>query len=492
MADSQRIQLSSPAKFQIISTAGHTDLTHSESSIGQVAGTPVRGAGSTAIAPRSGVTTRGRGSSSHAQRALVHDMAAAGHDVRTIVRAVSRECAHARMSPLARYQLEVCVRHEADEATRTHAAKHGAQPHAPCGPRGWRWALHHWVTWTLPTLLLVVVGALYVLATLEEARAIPTECLLGICSARNASASRVTKHVRLTTNFTYEAGADTGPAHWGELAPEFALCGAGQQQSPVDVSSTVRVEAVSGVQRSYTNKKWHVVSRPAHPGFHLEADVGANNGYMMVHGARFDLVQFHFHRPSEHTFDGKEYPLEGHFVHRAVDGSNRIAVFGVVYDYADAGARHAGANSSAGETSTSPEAVGHPLLATFWPYISEPTQNVYADAGALMQDVEPWIYRYNGSLTTPPCTQGVAWHVAFALHGLSASQLDAFDAALGFEANSRPVQPLLGRVVHEYALTDAGLRDGAGGVPADWYPVAVDGAGAGGGHDSRAGDEWHG
>jgi carbonic anhydrase len=146
-------------------------------------------------------------------------------------------------------------------------------------------------------------------------------------------------------------------------------------------------------------------------------------------GVDYALVQLHFHHLSEHTLDGAHMPMEAHFVHRSASGD--LLVLGVLI-------QPGAANPVAGE---------------IWPMIPEEEGETAGagpvDLSALLPD-DRHAYRYQGSLTTPPCSETVTWNVFAAPVTLSPAQIDAF-AAL-YENNARPVQPLNRR----YILSDIG------------------------------------
>ncbi|MHB8874461.1 MAG: carbonic anhydrase [Myxococcaceae bacterium] len=218
-------------------------------------------------------------------------------------------------------------------------------------------------------------------------------------------------------HWTYE-GAE-GPSAWAGLSPEFAACGAGHAQSPVDLSGaaptdlTALAPAWKPSKLSLTHNG-HTVQQTAEPGSTLE-----------LGGKTFQLAQLHFHHPSEHAVDGKRFPLEVHLVHKGPDGE--LAVVGVFFEE--------GAESAALA----------PIVAAL---PQERGATASSDApvdpsGFLPQDKA--YFSYAGSLTTPPCSEGVKWQVFKAPASASASQLEAF--AKLFENNARPLMPLDGRAV---------------------------------------------
>jgi carbonic anhydrase len=214
------------------------------------------------------------------------------------------------------------------------------------------------------------------------------------------------------------AGA-VGPDKWTSLKPEFAAC-AGRNQSPVDIAGTIEAE-LKPVQFDYADGGAEVINN----GHTIQVNYVAGSS-ITVDGIRFDLKQFHFHAPSENRIGGKSFPLEAHLVHADKDGN--LAVVAVLFD---AG----GANPAIGAAwSRMPKAEGG----------KNPLPQKVAAAGLLPAERD--YYRYNGSLTTPPCTEGVRWIVMKKPMTVSREQVEAFRSTLGF-ANNRPVQPVNARPV---------------------------------------------
>ena len=220
-------------------------------------------------------------------------------------------------------------------------------------------------------------------------------------------------------------GGATGPGHWGELKPDFAICASGRQQSPIDLASDVD---------RLTEARGELVPIPERLTFDYHPNPLAilNNertilvpyapGSRLVMGERaYDLLQFHFHDPSEHTLDGAAYPMEAHLVHQDPE-TGELVVVAVFLEVGE-------------ENST---------LAKIWPQIPEPAAETIAIAGIEVDatDLLPRhpdrYYQYRGSLTTPPCTEAVSWIVMETPITLSARQLDRFVGLVG--SNARPLQ----------------------------------------------------
>lgn len=214
-----------------------------------------------------------------------------------------------------------------------------------------------------------------------------------------------------------------GPEHWAELSPEYQLCGTGRNQSPVDVRDSLDTD-LEPIAFHYQQGLRDIVNN----GHTVQVDVQPGS-YVMVDGNRYELKQFHFHAPSENHVDGQAFPMEGHFVHADKDGN--LAVVAVMFtEQGDSQALQ----KIWGQLPAQ-EGEKHMLDATDLP-----------GPMALLPSDQDY-YRFNGSLTTPPCSEGVLWLVMKNPVAVSAQQVEAFRAALGSHDNNRPIQPLNARAV---------------------------------------------
>lgn len=208
-----------------------------------------------------------------------------------------------------------------------------------------------------------------------------------------------------------------GPEHWGSLDPGFAVCNNGREQSPIDLTGAAS-EALSEIGFDYAPSPISIVNN----GHSIQVDYQAGSG-IVLDGTRYGLVQFHFHHRSEHTVDGADFPLELHLVHADAEGA--LAVVGVFLE-------EGGANEALAPVfSQMPKEAGPAAVV-------EGT----VDAAALLPERRT-TWRYPGSLTTPPCSEGVSWLVMTEPVTASREQIEAFRAL--FPVNNRPVQPLNGR-----------------------------------------------
>jgi carbonic anhydrase len=183
-------------------------------------------------------------------------------------------------------------------------------------------------------------------------------------------------------HWTYDGRS--GPSNWGLLDPSYSLCADGKEQSPIDIEP--HASKASPIAFHYKPTAATVVDN----GHTLQVNLAAGSS-IEIDGRVFDLIQFHFHTPSEHTIAGEHYPLEVHLVHQGPTG--KLAVIGVLYDV--------GADSRP--------------LAALWPPLSRKVGVAEKlprpfDPTALLPETRT-VFRYNGSLTTPPCTEGVVWNV---------------------------------------------------------------------------------
>ena len=208
---------------------------------------------------------------------------------------------------------------------------------------------------------------------------------------------------------------EEGPAHWGELSPDFALCSTGKEQSPVDIPALTSLNEES-VAFNYRPTAVNILNN-GHT-IQVNYDEGSS---IEVDSTKYNLLQFHFHGPSEHTLNGQYYDMEMHLVHQNAAGG--LAVVGVFIERGSEKQAFAPVWNNLPTEESEPEMIG----------------GASVNAGDLLPANRAY-YRYNGSLTTPPCSEGVKWFVLSTPIELSGAQIDAFEAIM--HDNNRPVQPL--------------------------------------------------
>lgn len=214
---------------------------------------------------------------------------------------------------------------------------------------------------------------------------------------------------------------DTGPESWGRLKPEFQQCMVGKRQSPIDIRDGIPVQ-LDPIQFDYRPSNFRVIDN----GHTVQVNVEPGNG-ITVMGHRYELVQFHFHRPSEERINGRQYEMVAHLVHKDIDG--KLAVVAVLMDQGKA----------------------HPLVQQVWnnlPLEKNMEQGAMSqiDLGQLLPEQRQY-YTYMGSLTTPPCSEGVLWMVMKQPAGVSREQIGVF--AKLYPMNARPVQSQAGRLIKD-------------------------------------------
>lgn len=212
-------------------------------------------------------------------------------------------------------------------------------------------------------------------------------------------------------HWSYEGHA--GPTEWGNLESGFKACGIGDQQSPVDLRDAIKA-SVDRLRIDWTPQPFAIVNN----GHTIQANV-APGSTLATGGQKFTLTQFHFHTPSEHAVDGRRTAMEAHFVHTQPSG--RIAVVGVLMV---AGRR---LPAFADIMRAAPREEGQTRLRA----ALDPNTFLPLTRG---------LYRYEGSLTTPPCSEVVDWYVLDMPIQVAATDIDAFRSR--FPMNARPLQAL--------------------------------------------------
>jgi carbonic anhydrase len=213
----------------------------------------------------------------------------------------------------------------------------------------------------------------------------------------------------------YEGAA--GPVNWATLAEDFEACEAGHEQSPIDLDDDEVAEAP--VDKAVTIDYRPVTAELVNNGHTVQADVSAGSR-IVIDGASYDLKQFHFHLPSEHTEEGEHTAMEIHFVH--ADKNGKLAVVGVLME------EKAGKSAFASLFKKLPAEEGATAKIT----------QAFDLTAFLPGDRDQ--YQYEGSLTTPPCTEGVKWTVLKDPVRVAPDEVAAYKEM--FPKTNRPTQPL--------------------------------------------------
>jgi carbonic anhydrase len=237
--------------------------------------------------------------------------------------------------------------------------------------------------------------------------------LFGMLAATSLAAAVLARHGQ------WSYSGENGPAHWGSVSAP--LCGAGKFQSPIDIDpAEVRARSLPPLVFDYSPGSARVIDN----GHTVEVKVATGN-VLRVGTARYALIQFHFHRPSEERIGGVSFEMSAHFVHR--DRAGHVAVVGVLI--------------MKGPPNPLFERIERRLSGTA---PRHPAQTDWINPLELLP-ARPDYYAYRGSLTTPPCSEGVRWFVLKTPVTLSEEQIASF--ARLYPNNARPVQPLNGRVL---------------------------------------------
>jgi carbonic anhydrase len=228
------------------------------------------------------------------------------------------------------------------------------------------------------------------------------------------------EHAHAAPHWSY--GGSTGPGHWGDLESDYAVCQTGTLQSPIDIHSADRTNLPT-LEFDYHGVPLTIVNN----GHTIQVDY-APGSFVRVDGRRYQLVQFHFHHPSEEKIDGHAYEMAAHLVHK--DSEGHLAVVAVLLAKGQA----------------------NPLVQTLWDHVPRQVArgDTLPDLLVNAADLLPkhlGYFEFDGSLTTPPCTEGVRWIVLREAQAISPSEIATFGKL--YHNNARPTQPSNGRVVKE-------------------------------------------
>ena len=235
-----------------------------------------------------------------------------------------------------------------------------------------------------------------------------TASLIGGCA---------TKNTHVNTHWGYSG--HEGPNNWATLSSGYFAC-SGNNQSPINLSDFIEAD-LPPIQFDYNAGGYEILNN----GHTVQVNYEKGSS-IKVDGTEFDLLQFHFHAPSENHINGRSYPMEAHLVH--ADKNGNLAVVAVMFKQgaANVGLAKAWSNmpKKAGDKHKLPQTVNVSSIL--------PKNRDY--------------YRFNGSLTTPPCSEGVRWLVMKNAVTASKQQIEAFSHVL-HEPNNRPIQAVNARAI---------------------------------------------
>ena len=212
-----------------------------------------------------------------------------------------------------------------------------------------------------------------------------------------------------------------GPENWARIDPKNTLCATGQRQSPIDIRDGIKVD-VEPIKFNYRPSTFRIVDN----GHTVQVVVG--DGSITLTGKTYELVQFHFHRPSEEKINGQRFEMVVHLVHKAEDG--QLAVVAVLLERGNE----------------------NPFIQTLWnnlpleKNIDVAPPDATVDLNTLLPSNRNY-FTYMGSLTTPPCSEGVLWLVMKQPVQVSPDQIAIFSRL--YKNNARPTQPVAGRLIKE-------------------------------------------
>ena len=219
----------------------------------------------------------------------------------------------------------------------------------------------------------------------------------------------------------WDYAGSAGPSSWAQMSADYAKCASGARQSPIDIRDGIKVD-LDPVQFDYKASAFRVVDT-GHT-VHVNVDAGSS---IEVMGRHYALTGFDFHHPAEERIDGKSFEMSVHLIHRDLEG--RLAVVAILFE----------------------RGAAQPVVQSIWNNLPlERGDEVAAKASLNLNDLLPTVrgyYTYMGSMTTPPCTEGVLWMVMKAPMPVSPEQIAIF--ARLYPMNARPVQSAAGRLIKE-------------------------------------------
>ncbi|MGM9489163.1 carbonic anhydrase [Ideonella sp. YS5] len=252
--------------------------------------------------------------------------------------------------------------------------------------------------------------------------AVPRSVAATPAAARRSEApSARSSPSRASADGHWDYAGEAGPEAWGHLKAEYAQCASGQRQSPIDIRGGIAVQ-LEPIQFDYRTTGFSVID----DGHTVQVNLPPGNAITVL-ARRFELLQFHFHRPSEERINGRQYDMVAHLVHK--DAQGRLAIVAVLLD----------------------RGAAQPVIQAVWNALPLEKNEAQAATGTIdlnqLLPEDRRYYTYMGSLTTPPCSEGVLWMVMKTPVPVSPAQVDIF--AHLYPMNARPVQRVAGRLIKE-------------------------------------------
>ena len=270
--------------------------------------------------------------------------------------------------------------------------------------------------------------------------------------------------ITVPSNWSYDPESPRGPSQWSTLDPSFGACASGREQSPIDLPSSLPHPASPSLAIHWDDLHSSIASASSHalPPNSSSSDLhhlvntghsiqvkfdGPTVSHVTLASTPYSLLQFHFHSPSEHLISGHPHDLELHLVHSSADG--RLLVVGVLIDADPDEVAEAAALGT-----DPPNSASSFLRSLAWAHLPATQQPTRPSRRPLLHSLQaalsspasaPAFYAYAGSLTTPPCTEGVQWFVSTRPLHISPAELAAYRRL--FDRTARPVQPLGARAV---------------------------------------------
>lgn len=245
--------------------------------------------------------------------------------------------------------------------------------------------------------------------------------LLCLSSCSIDSIKTVTKRNEIGNSQDWSYTGPTGPSNWGSLKEEYAMCSKGNEQSPINIQSTVQRPLPLGINYHAGQYKVEIEKKT------ITLIPESNTNSINLQGTTYKLKQLHFHTPSEHLINGQQFDLEIHLVHE--DHNHSVAVIGIFVEI--------------GSQSKEFQKIGNILK-------EEKNVKVNRFISVNIQSFIPINSKYityNGSFTVPPCTEGVKWIVYKKPIQFSYQQIKYYQKY--YYPSNRPVQPLNNRILYE-------------------------------------------